>query len=390
MKTHRVAWALVLAGLGGCAQIAGLEDRSLEDPDAARTDAAHDAAPDAPDARLQDAPDATADVGVDAVLVDAADSALPPGDAHPADAPFVDALTPDAADAMADAGADAADASDGDATWTAVQSNALGTLRAISGSGPDDVWAVGDAVVVRWDGTGWSHVAPSLETGTSWHGVWSVGSQDIWIVGGGGGGEYVNASYSPVAGSLVLSSVWATGSMGSAVVYAGSANGVLQVAGGSWQSVPGANSGAVLAMGGTQATNVWAAGAGVYWTDPMGWISENIPGPFLGLASPAPGIAFVVGVATSVGNVARIISLGGGSSSEDQFVVGGGVTFNAAWAYDGADAWVVGVAGAMAHFDGVWTSWPTPLTSGALNGVWGSSPTDVWAVGDNGVILHYH
>jgi hypothetical protein len=387
VKTHRVAWALVLAGLGGCAQIAGLEDRSLEGPDAARTDAAHDAAPDAPDARLQDAPDATPDVSVDAVLVDAADSALPPGDARPTDAPFVDAPTPDAADAMADAVADAtADAP----TWTQASSTALGALRAISGSGPDDVWAVGDSVVVRWDGTGWSHVAPGLETGTSWHGVWSVGSQDIWIVGGGGGGEYVNASYSPVAGNIVLSSVWATGSMGSAVVYAGSANGVLQVAGGSWQSVLGANGGAVLAMGGTQATNVWAAGAGVYWTDPTGWVSEGIPGPFLGLASPAPGVAFVVGVATSVGNVARIISAGGGSSAEDQFVVGGGVTFNAAWAYDAAEAWVVGVGGAMAHFDGIaWTPY-MPLTTGALNGVWGTSPSDVWAVGDNGVILHYH
>ena len=56
-------------------------------------------------------------------------------------------------------------------------------MRALSGTGPSDVWAVGTAgVLLHYDGTRWSEVAgPSA----SLYGVAAVG-KDVWIAGSNG------------------------------------------------------------------------------------------------------------------------------------------------------------------------------------------------------------
>jgi alpha-tubulin suppressor-like RCC1 family protein len=66
-------------------------------------------------------------------------------------------------------------------------------LTAISGTGPDDLWAVGyfsDGVSFtallfeHWNGTAWSFVAPPSESGVQFgEGVTAISPDDVWVVG---------------------------------------------------------------------------------------------------------------------------------------------------------------------------------------------------------------
>jgi len=62
------------------------------------------------------------------------------------------------------------------------------------------------------------------------------------------------------------------------------------------------------------------------------------------------------------------------------------------WAASATDAWAVGSAGTIRHYEGDASTWSVVAdvpTTANLNAVWGSSPTDVWAVGDGAVVLHF-
>jgi hypothetical protein len=73
--------------------------------------------------------------------------------------------------------------------WEIVSSSAGRTLRSVWGSGSNDVWAVGEAgAILHWDGAAWkSSVAafPVNRTKPNLYGVWGSGPNDVWIVGDG-------------------------------------------------------------------------------------------------------------------------------------------------------------------------------------------------------------
>lgn len=61
------------------------------------------------------------------------------------------------------------------------------SLRAVWGSGPNDVWAVGSApVALHWDGRAWNEVPFGGRLEGSLNGLWGSGPRDIFAVGGGG------------------------------------------------------------------------------------------------------------------------------------------------------------------------------------------------------------
>jgi hypothetical protein len=69
--------------------------------------------------------------------------------------------------------------------WSIVASPTNTTLRAVWGSGPNDVWAVGDnATIIHFDGTEWA--LASTVSDLDLHGLWGSGASDIWAVGAGG------------------------------------------------------------------------------------------------------------------------------------------------------------------------------------------------------------
>lgn len=66
-----------------------------------------------------------------------------------------------------------------DLVWTAVPS--IGAkLVGISGTGPANIWAVGDDAILHYDGTTWT----IIDTGTGFvTGVWGSSRSDVWFVG---------------------------------------------------------------------------------------------------------------------------------------------------------------------------------------------------------------
>ncbi|MBX3211150.1 MAG: hypothetical protein KF850_03890 [Labilithrix sp.] len=76
----------------------------------------------------------------------------------------------------------------GDAQLGSVESPTSSTLRAVWGSGPKDVWAVGDdGTILHYDGTAWTLSTGSFPPGEkpNLHGVWGSGPNDVWAVGDG-------------------------------------------------------------------------------------------------------------------------------------------------------------------------------------------------------------
>jgi hypothetical protein len=72
--------------------------------------------------------------------------------------------------------------------WEIVPSPTTENLRAVWGSGPNDVWAVGElATIVHYDGTSWTLATSALPLGTKpdLGGVWGSGPDDVWAVGKG-------------------------------------------------------------------------------------------------------------------------------------------------------------------------------------------------------------
>ncbi len=72
--------------------------------------------------------------------------------------------------------------------WTIVESPTTAKLRGVWGSGPSDVWAVGaDGALIHYDGTKWSAATAAFAPGKkpSLIGVWGSGSSDVWAVGSG-------------------------------------------------------------------------------------------------------------------------------------------------------------------------------------------------------------
>jgi hypothetical protein len=73
--------------------------------------------------------------------------------------------------------------------WQQVQTPSTGELYAVAGSGPDNVWAVGNnhqrTLAMRWDGTAWK-VTPSPNPGNHGdvlNGVTVAKNGDVWAVG---------------------------------------------------------------------------------------------------------------------------------------------------------------------------------------------------------------
>jgi hypothetical protein len=75
---------------------------------------------------------------------------------------------------------------DGQASWTRYPLSAPGAMTAIHGTSPEDVWAVGEAVIAHWDGTAWTELRdPRLPVFRAVQAVsrdqaWALSSHELW------------------------------------------------------------------------------------------------------------------------------------------------------------------------------------------------------------------
>lgn len=207
-------------------------------------------------------------------------------------------------------------------------------------------------------------VAHSTDAGKSWHfvankgfgdSVWADNNSDIFMVGTYGVSHSVDGSgttWSPPASqpATYLNGVWGTGS----------------------KNIFAVTLGKIL---------VSRDGAGAQW-DP--------------LASDASGYNYAVGGSSSdiyVPGLQGKVQHSGDGKTFSTVTVSGGNSFYGVWA-TGAEAWLVGGSGAIAHSVDHGATWaPTTVkladgTMARLNAAWGSSTTDIWAVGNGGAIFH--
>jgi hypothetical protein len=147
-----------------------------------------------------------------------------------------------------------------------------GFLHAVWGSGPRDVWAVGTRHEVwHHDGVAWTRVAlpGGLATSGTLAGVWGSGPRDLWIVGQDGeilhhDGAWARSEVPEAARQSYLGAVWASGP--DDVWAVGTGGVVLRRSQGRW-SLLRVQAGhtqdqSYHAVWGRHRSEVWIAGAG--------------------------------------------------------------------------------------------------------------------------------
>ncbi len=245
------------------------------------------------------------------------------------------------------------------ADWTAQASSSTATLRAVSGTANDAVFAVGDdGTILRFDGTVW---APMSGAAVDLRGIWAKPDPDIGV------------------------KAFSVGMGGWIYRYDNNASGV-------WMAMPSPTGDQLRSMDGTGEGTVFAVGGnGVILrhdsTEPAsGWKSETNPDPNDTILWDLWGCSDCA-AAVAVGFYGVILRYDGLAWNE--MVSGTSEFLLGVWGGGESDVFAVGNNGTILHNDGTgWEPMESPVSAN-LRSVWGRSATDVYAVGDGGVILHY-
>ena len=237
-------------------------------------------------------------------------------------------------------------------SWTPMASGTTEGLRAVWGSGPADVYAVGGyGVVLHYDGNAWSTV--SVPTGEILRGVWGSGPSDVFVTGDSGHiVHYDGSAWTKMAcpTSEDLRGVWGSGP---AEIYVVGLNGtMIRYDGSAWSTEsPGTTS---------TLMDVWGSGPG--------------------------GTVFAVGFAGAI--VRRV-----GTGAWQSMASGTTAFLYSVWGSGPSDVYAVsGTSGQILRHDGAsWSavSLPWSLKSNEHpGGVWGTAPDNVYFPGEGGTLYH--
>jgi hypothetical protein len=203
--------------------------------------------------------------------------------------------------------------------------------------------------VFKWDGTSWTE---TLHGGTSWRAEWGdQADTNVLCAASQTGTVYCNdIAVNATAGTLQLMSLWGSSNT---TLYTTNVNGGIYQStdsGTTFKAMTSGTTDTLFAIWGSGPTQIWAAG-----------------------------------------QAGTIITNSGGATWTAQ---ASGTTNDLRWLWAGTaptgytgDAYAVGDAGTIQHFNG--TQW-SPMWSGVtttLRTVYGISPTNVYVGGDNGVVL---
>jgi hypothetical protein len=137
--------------------------------------------------------------------------------------------------------------------------------RAIWGSGPDDVWVLGGKAL-RWDGSAWTAMLSSMFS--PMNAVWGSGPNDVWLVGGQPGNpgpisylHYDGASFDPDPPLSPYAPLGLWGTSANDVFAVGEAGMILHYDGASWVTMASGTGEVLYGVWGSSATDVFAVGA---------------------------------------------------------------------------------------------------------------------------------
>jgi hypothetical protein len=326
-------------------------------------------------------------------------------DAHDATSDGTDAIA-DAIDAIGDTTSDAiGDAIDGDGADTApfvpplegcttsgwCWENPLpfgNSLASVWAASSTNVWAVGNELILHYDGTAWSNVGfpPSFDKYHDLHSVWGSGPSDVWAVGSQAGIFHYDGTAWTLAvpgGGDPYVTVAGNGPSDAYVFY--SDGSVSHWDGTSWNDT-GLTAPYGVTAGAVSGADVWAVGdlTKVHHYDGTTWTTEipSTTAVMNAVTIASSGEVYVAGdhvvSKRSTGTAGTWGELAGFPG------VGRAIYVETSGTVD-----VVGDGGALYHWSG--SSWTTDTvkTDADLLSLSASSSTDAWAVGAYGSMLHW-
>lgn len=256
----------------------------------------------------------------------------------------------------------------------------------VFGSGPNDVWLLGDKKIFRWDGTGWRLMRQEQEQVLK---GFARSPTDVWVLRdyqrvSNFNGVIWRRDVIPVYSVASLTALAPAGDTG---VWAAGTHGLItRGQDGIWTDTSGQtptqNRYRLQAVWGATPDEVWACGSSVLlkWNGRQ-WeslsLTENVDcGTLFGSARDD---IWMLGVSGGIWHFdgAQWSKLGMMS----------GLSFQGGVAVSKSEAYGVGLTGAILKWDGASWSQAPKLVTTPLRAAWAASPTDIWIVGDAGMIL---
>jgi len=289
---------------------------------------------------------------------------------------------------------------DGDqGEWRVMTSGTSKHLRAVWGSGPDDVYTVGDSMtadstVFHYDGDSWGAMH---NTSAKLNDVGGTGPSDVYTVGDSGAIlHYDGNAWGTMASGTAehLNCVWAAGVND---VFIGGLNGVmLHYNGANWSAMDSNTTDLVHKIWGTGPDDVFAVCAhgemlhydGAAWGVQYAYPDTLVEFP--GLWGTSPSNVWVVGYDGTYGDWSAIILHydGSGWSVMPTASIAAHHGLTSLWGTSANSIYAAGRLGTIAHYNGsAWSEMSTPTTAD-FKGIWGSGGT-MYAVGMNGTIVKY-
>jgi hypothetical protein len=302
--------------------------------------------------------------------------------------------------------------------WQPVAIAVGGGFASASGSGPNDIWAVGTqsnqnglGFIEHWNGSSWSFVPPSGDAGVpsygaNFTGVWATGPSDAWVVGSAAfptttgamlhwDGTSWSSTHALTAAQLANNPLVSVGGTGATDVWALSSTGTaFHWNGTTWTSSSTASG--MTTLWAASASDVWTAGAvgamqhytGTSWASTTTSVTTNQLNSVFGSGSTDVwAVGGIPATATAAG--ADTILHWTGTAWTDMSVPTTTLTLYGVWSASATDAWAVGQNGVTLHWNGTaWTSVPS-ATAYDIHGIYGFASDDVWAVGPGGFLLHW-
>jgi hypothetical protein len=233
------------------------------------------------------------------------------------------------------------------AAWTQVPTGITDDLFRISAAAPDDVWAVGSAEVLHWNGSAWSNASAP-------------------------GGAYTD--------------IWA----GSGVVAAATTTGVVSWNGASWQLVGAYPGTAIGVIRGTGANDLWAADSTELWHWNGTTWSASLAAAAQSISAVAPDDVWLSG---SVGPMFESVIAHWNGSTWTQYASEVTDLYTAIVANAPNDVWIGGTGGTAYHFDGGAFTEALALSDGGGGGALASlqsfGPGDIVGLSTDGVVYRY-
>ncbi len=274
------------------------------------------------------------------------------------------------------------------------------TLRALWGSGPNNIYAVGDVgTILHYDGSSWQPMT-NLPGNNFLLDIWGAGPNDIFAVGQNALWHYNGTSWQAMSPPSVLSSFLLQGVWGSASnnVYAVglASNGigiVLHYNGVAWSIV---NTPLVIdtlyAIWGSDPNHIFVVGEEgvILYYNGRTWqeMDASTEAYLYDVWGSAPDDVYAVGYSYS--DYKGVVLHYDGRSWRQVFTLPGEKIY-AIWGFAANDIYIVDTLRTVYHFDGhTWQEMgqPTDRTY-YLYDLWGTGPDDLFVVGREGVIARY-